>query len=105
MARPGPRRVQGRPALPVPPLPGARHTVVAATIGAKPEGLHATWAGDGLVGHPSACAMELLELEADDVVHLARTTHFRLLNHPQVHAILASWATHERPTGLPRPRR
>jgi pimeloyl-ACP methyl ester carboxylesterase len=82
--RAGPRAV-------VPPLPRAKHCVVAATIGQAAEGVVAKVAGDGLVGHPSATATGLLELEADCVLHLPRVNHIALLNHPQVHAALDRW--------------
>lgn len=75
----------------VPPLPGARHCVVAATLGARPDGPFARWGGDGLVGHGSAVAEGILELEADDLVHLPRTNHLQLLNHPRVHELLRGW--------------
>lgn len=79
----------------VAPLPGARHCVVAATLGTSPTGAFATWGGDGLVGHGSAVAEGLLELEADDLVHLPRVNHLQLLNHPDVHVLLRRWLTEE----------
>lgn len=83
--------LESGPRSPVPPLPGARHCVVAATLGHAADGVLARYAGDGLVGHSSACATGILELEADDVVHLPRTTHLALLNDERVGELLSSW--------------
>jgi pimeloyl-ACP methyl ester carboxylesterase len=78
----------------VPPLPHARYRLVAATFTARrrhPVG-HAV--GDLLVRVPSAYGRDPYGRElfpGATVLHVGRTGHFGLLNHPEVHRALRDW--------------
>ena len=78
----------------VPPLPGVRYRLVAATLTRSPHHPVGRLVGDLLVRQPSAygrsrCRPELFP--GADEVHLPRTGHLDLLNHPDVHAALRRW--------------
>ncbi|MBI2710714.1 MAG: hypothetical protein HYX34_13635 [Actinobacteria bacterium] len=79
----------------IPLLAGARHVAVAATLGARRDGLEARILGDLLVPYPSATRPAHRRPEPGDtvvdVVHLPRTDHLSLLNHPQVRAEVVGW--------------
>ena len=71
------------------PVEGVRYRLVAATLGAS------RWhpLGDLLVRVPSAYGRTPLRdlFPGADVVHLPRTDHFGLLNHPELHTALKGW--------------
>jgi len=71
------------------PLTGVRYRLVAATLGDSRRHL----LGDLLVRVPSASGRTRLRdlFPGVDVVHLPRTDHFDLLNHPEVHTALKGW--------------
>ena len=78
----------------VPPLPHARYRLVAATLTASQRHPVGHVVGDWLVRVPSAygrdrCGAELFP--GADVLHVGRTDHFGLLNHPEVHRALRDW--------------
>ena len=77
------------------PLPeGVRHHVVAATLTADPGHPLSRVFGDLLVQDASAhgrSRTRTIPFDADDVRHLGGLTHFALLNHPGVHALLEEW--------------
>jgi hypothetical protein len=78
----------------VPVLPHARYRLVAATLTARERHLVGHLVGDLLVRPPSAYGRDRggRELFPDaDVLHLGRTDHFGLLNHPDVHDALRAW--------------
>jgi pimeloyl-ACP methyl ester carboxylesterase len=78
----------------VPPLPHARYRLVAATLTERPRHPVGHVVGDLLVRVPSAYGRDRhgAELFPDaTVLHLGRTDHFGLLNHPEIHAALREW--------------
>jgi len=78
----------------VPPLPHARYRLVAATVTARKRHPVGHVVGDLLVRVPSAYGHDRhgRRLFPDaDVLHLGRTDHFGLLNHPEVHRALRDW--------------
>ena len=78
----------------VAPLPHARYHLVAATVTASPRHPVGRFVGDGLVRVPSAYGRDRYGVElfpGADLLHLARTGHFGLLNHPGVHRALREW--------------
>jgi hypothetical protein len=77
----------------VPPLPHARYHLVAATLTRSQQHPVGHVVGDLLVRPRSAYGRErgrTLFPDAD-VLHLGRTGHFGLLNHPEVHRALRQW--------------
>lgn len=70
----------------VPPLPEARYHLVAGTVLPGPVG---DLLGDLLVRPRSAFGRGLFP--DADVLHVGRTDHFGLLNHPEVHEALRTW--------------
>lgn len=78
----------------VPPLPHARYHLVAATLTASQRHPVGHVVGDLLVRPPSAYGRDrrgrTLFPDAD-VLHVGRTDHFGLLNHPRVHAAMRDW--------------
>ncbi|MEP9361760.1 hypothetical protein ABLE68_02260 [Nocardioides sp. CN2-186] len=78
----------------VPPLPHARYRLVAATLTERARHPVGHVVGDLLVRVPSAYGRDRYgaELFPDaTVLHLGRTDHFGLLNHPEVHRALRDW--------------
>lgn len=78
----------------VPPLPHARYRLVAATVTASRRHPVGHLVGDLLVRVPSAYGRDRRgrRLFSDaDVLHVGRTDHFGLLNHPEVHRALRTW--------------
>jgi hypothetical protein len=78
----------------VAPLPHARYHLVAATLTASPEHPVGRYVGDYLVRVPSAYGRDRYGVElfpGADVLHVGRTGHFALLNHPRVHRALRTW--------------
>ena len=78
----------------VPPLPHARYHLVAATLTASQRHPVGNVVGDLLVRPRSAYGRDRRgrELFPDaDVLHVGRTDHFGLLNHPAVHAAMRDW--------------
>jgi hypothetical protein len=78
----------------VPPLPHARYRLVAATLTARERHPVGHVVGDLLVRPASAYGRDRRGRElfpGADVLHLGRTGHFGLLNHPEVHAALRAW--------------
>lgn len=78
----------------VPPLPHARYRLVAATLTESQRHPVGHLVGDLLVRPRSAYGRDRRgrSLFPDaDVLHVGRTDHFGLLNHPRVHAALAGW--------------
>jgi hypothetical protein len=78
----------------VPPLPHARYRLVAATLTASPRHPVGDVVGDLLVRPRSAFGRDRRgrELFPDaDVLHVGRTDHFGLLNHPEVHRAMRDW--------------
>ena len=78
----------------VAPLPHARYRLVAATLSERERHPVGHLVGDLLVRPPSAYGRgpggrELFP--GADVLHVGRTDHFGLLNHPEVHRALADW--------------
>jgi len=71
------------------PMPGVRYRLVAATLGESRR--HPL--GDLLVRVPSASGRNRRRdlFPGADVVHLPRTDHFDLLNHPDIHTALKGW--------------
>lgn len=77
----------------VPPLPHARYHLVAATLTARERHPVGHLVGDLLVRPRSAYGRDRgrrLFPEAD-LLHVGRTDHFGLLNHPEVHAAMQRW--------------
>jgi hypothetical protein len=78
----------------VPPLPHARYRLVAATVTTRPRHPVGHVVGDWLVRVPSAYGQDQY---GEDLfpgatrLHLGRTDHFGLLNHPRVHEALREW--------------
>ncbi len=78
----------------VPPLPHARYRLVAATVTARPRHPVGHVVGDLLVRVPSAYGRGRHGrhlFPGADVLHVGRTDHFGLLNHPEVHRALRDW--------------
>ena len=78
----------------VPPLPHARYRLVAATLTESQRHPVGHLVGDLLVRPRSAYGRDRRgrSLFPDaDVLHVGRTDHFGLLNHPQVHTALLEW--------------
>jgi pimeloyl-ACP methyl ester carboxylesterase len=78
----------------VPLLEGATHCFVAATITRSESHPVARLIGDWLVLAPSASGRSrtrLIPFEADYGVHVGRTNHLALLDHPQVYERLRAW--------------
>jgi len=78
----------------VPPLPHARYRLVAATLTGSQRHPVGHLLGDMLVRVPSAYGRDRYgaELFPDaDVLHVGRTDHFGLLNHPEIHRALLDW--------------
>ncbi len=78
----------------VPPLPRARYRLVAATLTTRPRHPVGHVVGDLLVRVPSAYGRGRRGHElfpGATVLHVGRTDHFGLLNHPRVHAALEEW--------------
>ncbi len=78
----------------VPPLPHARYRLVAATLTASQRHPVGHVVGDLLVRPRSAYGRDRRGGElfpGADVLHLGRTDHFGLLNHPDVHRALEEW--------------
>ncbi|WP_182526042.1 lipase family alpha/beta hydrolase [Nocardioides dongkuii] len=78
----------------VPPLPHASYRLVAATLTSSPRHPVGHVVGDLLVRVPSAYGRDRHGAElfpGATVLHLGRTDHFGLLNHPRVHEALADW--------------
>ena len=78
----------------VPPLPHARYRLVAATLTGSQRHPVGHLVGDLLVRPRSAYGRDRRgrSLFPDaDVLHVGRTDHFGLLNHPQVHTALLEW--------------
>ncbi|HSE69217.1 MAG TPA: alpha/beta fold hydrolase [Nocardioidaceae bacterium] len=75
-------------------LPHARYRLVAATLGDTPGHPLSQAFGDLLVRYPSAVGLGRRgrEMFPDaDLLHVPRTDHFGLLNHPDVYAALKRW--------------
>jgi len=78
----------------VPPLPHARYRLVAATVTSRPRHPVGHVVGDWLVRVPSAYGEDRFGARlfpGATRLHLGRTDHFGLLNHPRVHAALEEW--------------
>lgn len=78
----------------VPPLPHARYHLVAATLTASQRHPIGDVVGDLLVRPRSAYGRDRRGRElfpGADVLHVGRTDHFGLLNHPEVHAAMRTW--------------
>jgi pimeloyl-ACP methyl ester carboxylesterase len=78
----------------VPPLPRARYRLVAATETAGPRHPVGHLVGDLLVRVPSAYGRDRYGQElfpGAEVLHVGRTGHFGLLDHPDVHRALRRW--------------
>ncbi|WP_435770770.1 esterase/lipase family protein [Nocardioides sp. SYSU DS0651] len=78
----------------VAPLAHARYRLVSATLTRSPRHPLARAVGDLLVTPRSAVGRDRRGRElfpGAEVLHVGRTDHFGLLNHPEVHAALARW--------------
>ena len=78
----------------VPALPHARYRLVAATLTVSPRHPVGHVVGDLLVRVPSAYGRDRWGSElfpGADVLHVGRTDHFGLLNHPDVDRALRDW--------------
>ncbi|GAA1530893.1 alpha/beta hydrolase [Nocardioides humi] len=78
----------------VPPLPHARYRLVSATLTRSPRHPVAQAIGDLLVTPRSAVGRDRRGTDlfpGAEVLHVGRTDHFGLLNHPEIHAALARW--------------
>lgn len=77
----------------VPPLPHARYRLVAATLTRSRKHPVGDVVGDLLVRPRSAYGRAGGKdlFPGADVLHVGRTDHFGLLNHPDVHAALREW--------------
>jgi hypothetical protein len=77
----------------VPPLPHARYHLVSATLTRSERHPVGNLVGDLLVRPRSAYGRDRRRtLFPDaDVLHVGRTDHFGLLNHPEVHRALEEW--------------
>jgi hypothetical protein len=78
----------------VPPLPQARYRLVAATLTESQRHPVGDVVGDLLVRPRSAYGRDRRGRElfpGAEVLHVGRTDHFGLLNHPEVHRALKRW--------------
>ena len=78
----------------VPALPHARYRLVAATLTESERHPVGHVLGDWLVRVPSAYGRDRYGAElfpGADVLHVGRTDHFGLLNHPEIHRALQRW--------------
>lgn len=78
----------------VPPLPHARYRLVAATLTASQRHPVGHVVGDLLVRPRSAYGRDRRGRElfpGAEVLHVGRTDHFGLLNHPEVHRAMERW--------------
>ena len=78
----------------VPPLDHARYRLVSATLTRSPRHPVARAVGDLLVTPRSAVGRDRHGGElfpGAEVLHVGRTDHFGILNHPEVHSALARW--------------
>jgi hypothetical protein len=78
----------------VPPLPHARYRLVAATLTSSPRHPVGSVVGDLLVRPRSAYGRDRRGRElfpGAEVLHLGRTDHFGLLNHPEVLRAMERW--------------
>jgi pimeloyl-ACP methyl ester carboxylesterase len=78
----------------VPPLDHAQYRLVSATLTSSARHPVARAIGDLLVTPRSAVGRDPRGRElfpGAETLHLPRTDHFRLLNHPEVHAALVRW--------------
>ncbi|KQP64201.1 hypothetical protein ASF47_09275 [Nocardioides sp. Leaf285] len=78
----------------VPPLPHARYHLVAATLSESEGHPVGRLVGDLLVRPRSAYGRDARGrtlFPGADVLHVGRTDHWGLLNHPDVHGALATW--------------
>lgn len=78
----------------VPPLPHARYHLVSASLTRSPRHPVAAVIGDLLVTPRSAAGRDRRGTDlfpGAEVLHVGRTDHFGLLNHPEVHAALERW--------------
>lgn len=79
----------------LPLLSGARHHVVAATLGRQPTSLLSRLLGDLLVYHGSAHGRgrrgAALEVEERSRLDVGGITHFHLLDHPAIYEQLHEW--------------
>jgi pimeloyl-ACP methyl ester carboxylesterase len=77
----------------VPPLPHARYHLVAATLTASQRHPVGNVVGDLLVRPRSAYGRDRRRslFPGADLLHVGRTDHFGLLNHPEVHEAMKRW--------------
>jgi hypothetical protein len=78
----------------VPPLPHARYRLVAATVTESPRHPVGHFVGDWLVRPRSAHGHDKAGgrlFPGAETLHVGRTDHFGLLNHPEVHAAMERW--------------
>jgi hypothetical protein len=77
----------------VPPLPDARYHLVSATLTRSERHPVGHLVGDLLVRPRSAYGRDRQRtlFPGADVLHVGRTDHFGLLNHPEVHRALQQW--------------
>jgi hypothetical protein len=78
----------------VPPLPHARYHLVSATLTQSERHPVGNVVGDLLVRPRSAYGRDRRGgtlFPGADVLHVGRTDHFGLLNHPEVHAAMQRW--------------
>jgi pimeloyl-ACP methyl ester carboxylesterase len=78
----------------VPALPHARYHLVSATLSRSPRHPVGRFLGDLLVRQPSAYGRSRRQVglfPGADELHLPRSGHFDLLNHPAVHEALRQW--------------
>lgn len=78
----------------VAPLPNARYRLVAATVTGSSRHLVGHFVGDFFVRVPSAYGRDRYGAElfpGADVLHVGRTDHFGLLNHPEIHRAVRDW--------------
>lgn len=78
----------------VPPLPHARYRLVAATLTASQRHPVGDVVGDLLVRPRSAYGRDRRGRDlfpGAEVLHVGRSDHFDLLNHPEVHTALKRW--------------
>jgi pimeloyl-ACP methyl ester carboxylesterase len=78
----------------VPPLPHASYRLVAATLTTSPRHPVGHVVGDLLVRVPSAYGRDRRGgrlFPGATVLHVGRTDHFGLLNHPRVHRAMREW--------------
>jgi hypothetical protein len=77
----------------VPPLPHARYHLVSATLTRSERHPVGNLVGDLLVRPRSAYGRDRTRtlFPGADVLHVGRTDHFGLLNHPEVHRALREW--------------